>query len=219
MTDKISIIVPVYNVKTYIEECIESIIQQSYQNLEIILIDDGSNDGSGEICDTYGRKDPRIKVLHKENGGVSSARNKGLEIASGDYIGFVDSDDVCKKNMYEKMLEVYKNDSSIDFCYCDIFQDGKVDSRGENGVIDKSSKMKLVFPFGASLWNGLFKKNKLKDIFFDESYFYGEDLLFLIRYLKNIEGRIYHLKCPLYSYRTNENSITNDENEEKMKIK
>ncbi len=93
MTDKISIIVPVYNVEKYLKECIESILSQTYKNIEIILIDDGSTDNSGKICDEYLKKDSRVKVIHKENGGLSDARNTGIEIASGKYIGFVDSDD------------------------------------------------------------------------------------------------------------------------------
>ena len=90
---KISIIVPVYNVEQYLAECIESIKDQSLTDIEIILVDDGSPDNSGAICDDYARKDDRIRVIHKKNGGLSSARNAGLEVAIGEYIGFVDSDD------------------------------------------------------------------------------------------------------------------------------
>ena len=93
MSDKISIIVPIYNVKKYIQQCVESLINQTYKNLEIILIDDGSTDGCGELCDEFGKKDQRIHVIHKQNGGLSDARNKGIDVASGDYIGFGDSDD------------------------------------------------------------------------------------------------------------------------------
>lgn len=99
--DLISVIVPVYNVEKYLHKCINSILNQTYKNLEIILIDDGSTDNSGKICDEYALKDNRIKVIHKENGGLSSARNAGLDICSGDYIGFVDSDDYIAEDMYE----------------------------------------------------------------------------------------------------------------------
>ena len=102
----ISIIVPVYNVDKYIERCIQSIINQTYKNLEIILIDDGSTDKSGAICDKYSKIDNRINVIHKKNGGLSEARNVGLDIARGDYIGFVDSDDYIHPQMYELL---YKN--------------------------------------------------------------------------------------------------------------
>ena len=100
----LSIIVPVYNVEKYIGKCIESIVNQTYKDLEIILVDDGSTDNSGKICDEWARKDKRIKVIHKKNGGLSDARNAGLDICTGDYIGFVDSDDYIELNMYEDLL-------------------------------------------------------------------------------------------------------------------
>lgn len=99
----ISVIVPVYNVKNYLHRCIDSIINQTYANLEIILIDDGSTDGSGQICDSYQSMDKRIKVYHKKNGGLSSARNLGLNKAVGEFVGFVDSDDYIKEDMYESL--------------------------------------------------------------------------------------------------------------------
>lgn len=97
----ISIIVPVYNVEKYLERCIESIVNQTYKDIEIILVDDGSPDNCSVICDRYAEKDNRIKVIHKQNGGLINARKSGLEIAQGDYIGFVDSDDWIEPEMYE----------------------------------------------------------------------------------------------------------------------
>lgn len=102
----ISVIVPVYNVEKYLSQCIESILNQTFNNLELILIDDGSTDNSGEICDEYAIKDNRIRVIHKENGGISSARNTGLNATKGDYIAFVDSDDYIAMDMFEKMLDI-----------------------------------------------------------------------------------------------------------------
>ena len=102
----ISVIVPVYNVEKLLPRCVDSILAQTHQNLEIILVDDGTKDRGGLICDEYAAKDPRIKVIHKENGGLSSARNAGLDIAKGTYIGFVDSDDWIEPKMYETMLEL-----------------------------------------------------------------------------------------------------------------
>ena len=98
----ISVIIPIYNVEKYLEKCIQSIINQTYRNLEIILVDDGSTDNSGEIADKYKKIDNRIKVIHKINGGLSDARNKECEIATGEYISFIDSDDYIDLNMYEK---------------------------------------------------------------------------------------------------------------------
>ena len=116
---KISIIVPIYNVEKYIRKCIISIINQTYKNIEIILVDDGSPDNCPMICDEFARRDERIVVIHKKNGGLSSARNAGLEKATGDYIGFVDSDDWIEPQMYEKMIQMYI-DSKVDLVECGI---------------------------------------------------------------------------------------------------
>ena len=106
MGEKTSVIVPIYKVEEYLHRCIDSIINQTYTNLEIILVDDGSPDNCPMICDEYAKKDSRIRVIHKKNGGLSDARNAGLEIATGEYIGFVDSDDWIHKDMYHIL---YKN--------------------------------------------------------------------------------------------------------------
>ena len=102
----ISVIVPVYNVEKYLGKCVDSILAQTYENLEIILVEDGTKDNSGAICDAYAAKDSRIRVIHKENGGLSSARNAGMDIARGEYFGFVDSDDWIEPKMYETLLNL-----------------------------------------------------------------------------------------------------------------
>ena len=106
--DLISVIVPVYNVEAYLARCVDSILAQTHRSLEVILVDDGARDSSGAICDAYAVKASRVKVIHKENGGLSSARNAGLEIASGEYIAFVDSDDWIETDAYSHLLEVMK---------------------------------------------------------------------------------------------------------------
>ena len=117
--DLISVIVPVYKVEKYLRRCVDSIINQTYKNLEIILVDDGSPDNCPAICDEYAKKDYRIKVIHKENGGLSSARNAGLDIADGKYLGFVDSDDYIAPEMYEKLYQLITgNNSQIVVCNC-----------------------------------------------------------------------------------------------------
>ncbi|MBQ2932571.1 MAG: glycosyltransferase family 2 protein [Clostridia bacterium] len=117
METLISVIVPVYNVEKYLEKCIDSILAQTYKNLEIILVDDGSTDNSGKICDEYEKKDARIKVVHKENGGQGSARNLGLDICKGQFVSFVDSDDRIKPDMLERMLSaLQKNSADIAIC-------------------------------------------------------------------------------------------------------
>jgi glycosyltransferase involved in cell wall biosynthesis len=115
----ISIIVPAYKVEKYLRRCINSIINQTYTNLEIILVDDGSPDNCGKICDEYAGKDQRIKVIHKENGGLSDARNRGLDIAKGEYIGFIDSDDWIKEDYIEKLLNLI-NDYNADISICNL---------------------------------------------------------------------------------------------------
>lgn len=123
----ITIVIPVYNVKKYIERCIKSVINQTYKNIEIILVDDGSTDESGDICDEYAKKDNRIKVIHKKNGGLSDARNFGIDAANGKYISFVDSDDFVTNNYVEVLYNLIKNnDSDISVCiWKNIFEDNK----------------------------------------------------------------------------------------------
>ena len=113
MKDLISVIIPIYNVEKYLNKCIDSIINQTYKNLEIILVDDGSPDNCPQICDEYAKKDNRIKVIHKKNGGVSSARNVGLINSTGNYIGFIDPDDYIEPIMYEKLLKVLKESNTL----------------------------------------------------------------------------------------------------------
>lgn len=124
-SELISIIVPVYNTEPYLDRCIKSIIGQTYENLEIILVDDGSTDRSGQICDVYKKMDKRIKVIHKQNGGAASARNRGLKIAEGKYIGFVDSDDYVAPDMYESLLRCLDMEVDITTCgRCHIYPAG-----------------------------------------------------------------------------------------------
>ena len=122
--DLISVVVPVYNVEDYLNRCVDSIVNQTYKNLEIILVDDGSTDSSGKICDDCAKDDERIKVIHKENGGLSDARNAGIDIASGKYITFVDSDDVISHDCVNFLYELLKNNnSSISVCDYQLFKD------------------------------------------------------------------------------------------------
>ena len=113
----ISVIVPVYNVEEWLDECVSSIVKQTYTNLEIILVDDGSQDGCPKICDEWAKRDDRISIIHKQNGGLSSARNAGLDICNGEYVGFVDSDDTIECEMYKKMLhDIEQNNVKIVMC-------------------------------------------------------------------------------------------------------
>lgn len=129
MKDLISIIIPIYKVELYIDKCIESILNQTWKNIEVILVDDGSPDKCGQICDEYAKKDTRIKVIHKENGGLSDARNAGVEVATGNYIGFIDSDDWIDENFYEQLIDKIKK-TGVDIVAAGVkkvWEDGKME--------------------------------------------------------------------------------------------
>ena len=132
----ISVIIPVYNVEKYLDRCMETVLNQTYGNMEIILVDDGATDQSGKKCDEYALKDERVKVIHKKNGGLSSARNAALEIATGDYIGFVDSDDYIDEYMFEKMLQ-YCIDNDCDISVCGHFTEKNNKISIEEPIIDQ----------------------------------------------------------------------------------
>ena len=138
--DLISVIIPVYNVEKYLKRCMDSVLKQTYSNIEIIIVDDGSTDTSGSLCDEYWKKDSRITVFHKENGGLSSARNFGLERVSGNYVCFIDSDDFIHENyisfMYDKII---KNDADICYCKSTKFTD---DVQIKNEIENEKSKIK-----------------------------------------------------------------------------
>ncbi len=182
MEDKISIIIPVYNVEKYIKKCVDSIINQTYKNLEIILVDDGSSDNSGKICDEYKKRDYRIKVIHKENGGLSDARNKGVEIATGKYIGFVDSDDYIEENMYNILLNELKvNNADVSICsYKKIREDYyKVDCKQSCEkiikILDNIKAIELLLSdtyIDNYAWNKLYKKELFNNI----KYPYGKKM-------------------------------------------
>lgn len=135
----ISIIVPVYNVKDYLEKCLQSICGQTYKNLEIILIDDGSSDGSGELCDLFAQRDGRIKVIHQANAGQSAARNRGLDIAQGEFLGFVDSDDWIEPDMYEFLYRLLK-ENEADISICSHYRD-----KGGKSVVKFASGKQFMF--------------------------------------------------------------------------
>lgn len=181
---KISVIVPIYNASKYLHRCIDSIINQTYTHLEIILINDGSTDNSGSICYEYAQKDNRIIVIDKENSGVSSARNTGLDIATGDYIAFVDADDFIAPIMYENLLKLSKsNDSDIAICN---YQYGDYKNEDSEKIISYNNveacrKMLFSNRLGLGISTApvdkLYKATLFKDVRFLESCHYAEDLL------------------------------------------
>lgn len=217
----ISVIVPVYKVEKYIDRCVGSLIGQTYKNIEIILIDDGSPDNSGKICDEYAKKDNRIKVIHKKNEGVSRARNEGLKIASGEYIAFVDSDDWIERNMYEEMIACAK-EKDVDIVRCEQvleYADKSVKDKNvlmDNSVIDvqsdKSYFINLILEHDVmpSFTLFLMRKEKVDDIQlkFSDDLIIGEDLLFIFTLLCNVKS-MYICKRYFYHYNINEQSSIN----------
>ncbi len=214
---KISVIVPVYNVEKYINNTVNSIINQTYKNLEIILVDDGSPDRSPEICDEFAEKDSRIKVIHKENGGVSSARNAGLDIASGDYIAFVDGDDYIDHDMYEIMLG-HITEYGADAAACGIVREnadapnepwGSVNAEIE--IVDKQTLLKMVGQASGLLpvspCNKLFSKSVIGNLRFDTRFRYAEDVLFNYFVSKNVNKMVIQ-NVTRYHYVSNSNSAS-----------
>lgn len=203
----ISVIVPVYNVEEYIDKCIMSLINQTYTNLEIILVDDGSTDNCPVICDKWAAKDSRIKVIHTANNGVSHARNVGLDNVTGDYIGFLDSDDWIEADMYEKLLAAINEDDS-DVCgggYIKDFGDYQetILKVGEPSKYTNIDAMKWMFSVDRPkllFWevcDKLFKKNIITGVRFKENVTMCEDMLFTWNVLKNTRKLSYR---PLHKY-------------------
>ena len=167
----ISLIIPVYKVEKYLEKCIQSVINQTYENLQIILVDDGSPDNCGKICDEYAKKDHRIEVIHKSNGGLSDARNKGLEIAKGEYIGFVDSDDYIEADMYEVLYNLLKQyNADVSICNFYTVSQGKISIKNADNGINEYNRIEILKEIlldkniQSYAWNKLYKKELFDEI-------------------------------------------------------
>ena len=213
--DKLSIIVPVYNVVNYLEECVNSLIKQEYENCEIILVDDGSSDGSSQLCDELSKRDERIKVIHQENQGLSGARNSGLKRATGVYISFIDSDDYVSLDMFSKLIHQLENTgASVSICNFDIFnKSGEYPShRYGNCIIDYSKDTQVEFYSTAldSSCNRVFKAAIITDneiVFEHKNIVAQEDYWFQVRLFSHVD-RIVTIEDCLYHYRERGSSIT-----------
>ena len=206
---RISIIVPVYKSEQYLPKCIDSILVQSYLNWELLLIDDGSPDNSGKICDEYMQKDARIRVFHKGNGGVSSARNFGLEKAKGDYIMFVDSDDWIDNNCLKVCIEevVRNNLDAVQFGYISVFPTKEMLNVKTVTPSLNGEKFIKSTSLNVSVWGGLYKhslieENKLR---FPLALNLAEDQIFILTFLKYAK-RIKYIDEALYYYLQRDNS-------------
>lgn len=213
----ISIIVPIYNMQKYLRKCLDTLIKQTYDKLEIILVDDGSTDSSGVICDEYLLKDNRIKVIHKENAGVSDARNVGIAIAKGEYIGFVDPDDYIELNMYEKLLYLIKN-NNCDIAICGyVIEDENgnsvrnLDKEIKNIILNSEKAMKLLINngnFGSYPWDKLYKRNLFNNIKYPIGKIY-EDADTTYKLIHKCKKIIYNSE-PLYHYIKRKNSLSHN---------
>lgn len=218
MNTKISIVVPVYKVEKYLGRCVESIMNQSYHNLEIILVDDGSPDNSGEICDEYAKRDHRIKVIHQENKGLSGARNAGIDICTGEYIGFVDSDDYIHHQMYEILLNnSLKYNSEISICRILRFFGEKATppsfSKINLQVLTPQEALKNLHGMDGQVytvaWNKLYKRNLFDGLRYPLSKINEDE--FLTYKLIDRSNQITMTDEVLYYYFQNGDSITTNE--------
>lgn len=225
----VSVIVPVYNVNSYIKKCVDSLINQTMSDIEIILVDDGSTDGSAEICDAYAEEYSNIRVIHKENGGLGNTRNAGIKIAGGKYIGFLDSDDYVSANMYERLLDLaVSNDADCSYCEFKRFWNDDIDvQKNENSEIKIYFESDILSSYlldrigciptekedciyGAGVCLGLFKKSLIMEHmieFVSERVFIAEDMIFDIDFIQKCK-KIVHTSEKLYFYRFNPNSLT-----------
>ena len=218
MSRTVSVVVPVYNCENYIAECIESVLAQTYPHFQLVLIDDGSTDNSGAICDEYGNKDDRITVIHQENQGVSIARNKGLHMIKGDYLTFVDADDMLLPNSLEISINTIEQHKADMVVY------------GWKTICDEGVTNDICFPYefttevygvvrgiltnyadygGGYPWNKLWRVSSFDGEIpkFNPSLFYFEDLEWVIRMMLRVKSVVVCSKC-LYIYRIHKNSIS-----------
>lgn len=223
MEGKISVIIPVYNVCHYIERCLDSVCSQTYRNIEIIVVDDGSTDGTEDVVDRYAKeKDSRIKTIHQKNNGVTSARIRGVKEAVGDYIGFVDGDDYIEPSMYEQLYEnAVKYDADISHCgYQMVFPSGRIDyyyntgniriQDNEAGIIDLLEGS-VIEP---GIWNKLYRKSLfllfLREVKMDASIKINEDLLMNYYLFREANRSVFVDRCP-YHYLLRKNSASTSE--------
>jgi glycosyltransferase involved in cell wall biosynthesis len=232
MLPKISVVIPVYNVENYLHRCIDSLLNQTFQDFEIILIDDGSKDNSGKICDEYAQKDKRIKVFHKKNARVSAARNDGIKIAKGKYISFIDSDDWIEPEMYQEMINRAEK-LNLDFIMCDYkkrsndYEDKRTQPIRGGYYSKRDIKNELFqclimfenieYPPTISNWVCLFNLEFLKknNLYYDEDIHYDEDSIFGSKIMYHANNFYYLKNQHYYNYYYNANSTTNTYNENK----
>lgn len=204
----ISVIVPVYNVAPYLRKCLESLLMQTYSNLQIILVNDGSTDESGKICDEYALQDERVRVIHKENGGQASARNKGLDVANGDFVSFVDGDDWLDLCTFEKVVPLF-SDKHIDAVFWGFqmeYEDAPSYQHLANNrkVYDGRALLDaLLFTndFGGTITNALYRTSSLRDVRFLEGYLHEDEIFFVHLLAHRKLNKLQYVPEAFYHYR------------------
>lgn len=215
----ISVIIPIYKVEEYLDQCVSSVINQTYTDLEVILVDDGSPDQCPKMCDEWATKDSRIKVIHKKNGGLSDARNAGLEVATGEYIAFLDSDDYIEPEMYHTLYDIIKQDDTLGIASCLFYTDtdGKIDIMDKkwdftNNVIvkgDDFGRNKILQETPHPVWNKLYRADLFQSVRFRVGRV-NEDMLFmydLAKIMKSKQLNEFIIPKYLLYYRIRNNSI------------
>ena len=209
MNDLISVIMPVYKVEKYLAESIESVLGQDHQNLELILIDDGSPDRSGEICDAYAARDSRVRVIHQENAGAAAAKNAGLRIAVGDYLSFVDSDDFLQPNVFGHMLKVLQSSSAdaAQFSFQDLYRTHTEPNVLQPCVLtEKEYLVRLTKDWTcALLWNKLYKRSLFEGVFFEEGHKIDDEYFTYRGFLEPC--RVVFDEMVIYNYRKRASSV------------
>lgn len=216
----ISIVVPIYNQDRYLAQCVDSLLCQSFSDVEIILVDDGSTDQSGAMCDRYGGRDSRIRVIHKGNGGLSDARNAGIDAASGEYIGFVDSDDFVAKDLYEKLItSLKKEDADIAVCSCTIVdEEGRFMPReNEKCVLSDCTYTggqilngQGAYWLNVVAWNKLYKRTVFAELRYPKGKYHEDEFVFHKIYAQ--AKKVVTISDKLYFYRRTQGSITDPKN-------
>ena len=211
---KVSVIVAAYNIQDYIIKCLDSIAKQTYNNLEVIVVDDGSSDNTGKLADEFAENDNRFIVIHKENGGVSSARNRGIDVASGEFIGFVDGDDTIEVDMYEMLVNnAIKYDADISHCGYKLIENGKeILMHGTGEIVIQDRKKGILDLMDGTLiepgiWNKIFRKEIVGGARLDENLKINEDLYFNILLFDKASNSVFEDKTK-YNYIKREDSAT-----------
>ena len=212
MEKKISVIVPVYNVADYLSECLDSILQQDYKNMEIILIDDGSTDLSGSICDIYAEKDTRFNVIHQTNSGAAAAKNAGLRVATGEYLSFVDSDDTVEPGAFRHMVELLEKCSAdvVQCCFRDIYTDESINhitlAHFCTFTAQEYLKRYTIDWTSCLLWDKLYRRCLFDGIYFEEGHIVDDEFFTYQGIMK--AQKIIHDPTIVYNYRKRLSSVT-----------